>query len=360
MPRLGVWHRRNVIKAAAGGLAALALPTSVTAQAAPPTRIAFGACAEQNKPQPIWRPILAQRPDLFIFLGDNIYGDTREPEVLAAKYRQLAAQPGFQRLRGETPILATWDDHDYGENDAGAAYPLKQVSKELFLDFFNEPPGTERRLRDGGIHMAKLFGPLGGRVQIILLDTRYNRSPLLRVGRLSALARRSRAMGPYRPDIGAAARMLSEQQWSWLETQLRVPADIRILCSSTPVLMGFTGWETWANMPGERARLTRLISATGAMGLVIISGDVHRAELSRSPAQTPYPLWELTSSGLTKTWPYAAPNVNRVGAPYHGRNFGMIEIDWDRSDPAITLRAHNEAGMPVLSRTLALSALRPA
>ncbi len=360
MPRRRNWRRRDIIKAAAGGLAAWALPSSLSAQAAPLTRIAFGACAEQNKPQPIWTPILAQRPDLFIFLGDNIYADTRDPDVMAAKYRQLGAQPGFQRLRGETPILATWDDHDYGENDAGADYPLKRISKEIFLDFFDEPPGTERRRREGGIYMAKLFGPLGRRVQIILLDTRYDRSPLLRVDWLSALARRARSIGPYLPDLAASARMLSEPQWLWLETQLRMPADVRILCSSTPMFMDLTAWESWANMPGERARLQRLIAATGAAGLVVISGDIHRAELSRSPTQAPYFLWELTSSGLTKNTPYTAPNANRVGAPYHGRNFGIIEIQWDRPDPAVILRAHSDTGMPVISKTLALSDLRPA
>ena len=352
------WRRRDVIKATLGSLVTVAIPTKALAQATPISRLAFGSCAEQNKPQPIWRPIQAQRPDIFLFLGDNIYGDTREPEVLAAKYRQLGDQPGFQRLRGATPILATWDDHDYGENDAGADYPLKQISKQLFLDFFGEPSGTERRLSHDGIYTARLFGPPGRRLQIIMLDTRYARTPLLHVDRLSALARRSRSMGPYQAQISPQARMLSDRQWLWLEAQLKQPADFRILCSSTPVLMDFTGWETWANMPAERQRLQHLITTTGAAGLVIISGDVHRAELSLSRVAAPYPLWELTSSGLTKTWPYAAPNVNRV-AVYHGRNFGTIEIDWDRSDPAISLRAHDESGIPVISHTLRQSDLQP-
>ncbi len=353
------WHRRSVIKAAAGVLAVAAIPSRVLAQTASISRIAFGSCAEQNKPQPIWGPIRAQRPDLFLFLGDNIYGDTRDPEVLAAKYRQLADQPGFQRLRGETPIMATWDDHDYGENDAGADYPMKERSKELFLDFFGEPLGTERRLRDDGIYTAQTFGPPGRRVQIIMLDTRYARTPLLRVDFLSALARRSRSVGPYQPQNSPQARMLSDSQWLWLEARLREPAEFRILCSSTPVLMDYTGWETWANMPRELQRLQRLIGTTGAAGLVIISGDVHRAELSMSRGQAPYPLWEMTASGLTKSRRYVAPNMNRVGAHYNGRNFGTVEIDWDRADPAITLRTRDKSGLAVISHTLARSDLQP-
>ena len=86
---------------------ALASPAELSGRALP-RRIAFGSCARQDKPQPIWDAVLASEPDLFVFLGDNIYGDTRDPTVLRAKYAQLAAQPGFKRLRERVPVLATW------------------------------------------------------------------------------------------------------------------------------------------------------------------------------------------------------------------------------------------------------------
>ncbi|MFO0411515.1 MAG: alkaline phosphatase D family protein [bacterium] len=143
------------------------------------TRIAFGSCAKSDKPQPIWDAVLAARPDLFIFLGDNVYLDTRDPAVMRRKYAELAAQPGFQRLKASgIPILATWDDHDFGENDAGADYPMKEESRRQFLDFFGAPADSPRRTRDG-IYTAHVFGPPGRRVQIILPDLRWNRTPLL-------------------------------------------------------------------------------------------------------------------------------------------------------------------------------------
>lgn len=87
------------------------------------SRIALGSCAKQNLPQPIWEPILASKPNLFVFLGDNIYGDSKDMDVIRRKYAQLAAKPGYQKLRASVPILATWDDHDYGADDAGNEYP---------------------------------------------------------------------------------------------------------------------------------------------------------------------------------------------------------------------------------------------
>ena len=78
-------------------------------------------------------------------------GDGFKPPISRANtgYARLAADPGYRRLSGISPVLATWDDHDYGENDAGAEYPMKQQSERIFLDFFGVPPGAPAPLRPG-------------------------------------------------------------------------------------------------------------------------------------------------------------------------------------------------------------------
>ncbi|MBI1900797.1 MAG: alkaline phosphatase family protein, partial [Planctomycetia bacterium] len=169
---------------------ALALATfvlvAVPAAAQPPantdkliTRIAFGSCCKQGQPQPIWDAIAGAKPDLLVMLGDNIYADTLDMDVLKAKYAMLGAEKGFQKLRSTCPILATWDDHDYGLNDAGAEYAKKKESQQIFLDFFGDAADSPRRKREG-VYDAKTFGPPGREVQIVLLDTRYFRSPLMK------------------------------------------------------------------------------------------------------------------------------------------------------------------------------------
>ena len=98
-------------------------------QDAPIQKIAFGSCASQNFPQVVWDAINEVHPDLFIFLGDNIYADTTDMDVMRKCYEKLGAIPGFKKLReSNTRILATWDDHDMGANDAGAEYPKKDES----------------------------------------------------------------------------------------------------------------------------------------------------------------------------------------------------------------------------------------
>jgi alkaline phosphatase D len=320
--------------------------------------IAFGSCSFQGVDQPIWNAILADYPDLFVFLGDNIYGDTQDMAELRAKYAELGAKPGYQRLRALTPVVATWDDHDYGANDAGAEYPMKRESKEAFLDFFGEPADSERRLRDGGVYAAYSFGPEGRRVQVILLDTRWDRSPIAVVSKAEAAERKRRNIGPYAPTTGSGARMLGEDQWQWLEEQLQQEAEVRLIGTSIPFLQEGTGWETWANFPDERDRLLALIERTGAEGIIFMTGDTHRAQFSKVVETAAYPLWEINSSGLTENWPWPAPDSNRLGGTYVEDNYGLIRIDWSKADPDITLEIRDVAGSLVMQNTVRLSELR--
>ena len=152
-----------------------------------PAQVAFGSCGHQAKPQPILDTVVAQEPDLFIYLGDNIYGDTESMTLLASKYQQLGAKPGFQALRRTSAVVATWDDHDYGSNDAGKEYSKKEESKEIFLDFWAEHSLSERRRRPG-IYTHYDFEEKGRRMQVILLDSRTFRTlsgprPGIRVSR---------------------------------------------------------------------------------------------------------------------------------------------------------------------------------
>jgi hypothetical protein len=122
--------------------------------------IAFGSCLKQTRPQPIWKSVLASKPDVFVLLGDNIYGDTRDMEKLRSRWNAFAAVPGFKKLRADCRLLAIWDDHDYGENDAGREFPQKAESQKLFLDFLGEPKESERR-KTPGIYDSVTLGPKG-------------------------------------------------------------------------------------------------------------------------------------------------------------------------------------------------------
>lgn len=302
------------------------------------TRIAFGSCNSQDKPQDIWTAIIKEKPELFIFLGDNIYGDTQNMKVLQEKYDKLLAKPGYIELKKNTKVLATWDDHDYGVNDGGKEYPKKEESKELFLKVFDEPAVSERR-NHAGIYQSYMYGTKGQRSQIIMLDTRTFRDKLCQIGRDRD------CLGEYGKCEDTSKTMLGEEQWKWLEGELMKEADVRIIGTSTQFLEDFNGWEGWINMPHERERFIKLINKTKANGLFFISGDVHYAEMSKLERPGAYPLYDITSSGMTHGHNCAGPNVNRIHGCFMNPNFGFIRIDWTaKNGPQVTFEIRNEKG----------------
>lgn len=325
-----------------------------SSQAQDISTIAFGSCSHQDKPQPIWSHVLSHNPDLFIFLGDNIYGDSDDPNVLQSKYEQLGEKPGFRQLRDQTDIIATWDDHDYGRNDAGAEYTNKEASRQIMLDFFGEPAISPRRTRPDGIYTSYTYGTPGRTVQVILLDLRWNRDALVEISDPVLRSRRElESRGPYEANLAANADLLGEDQWAWLEEQLKEEADVRIIGSSIQFLAEFTGWESWANFPNSRQRMIALLARYQREPVVIISGDVHWAELSEiHETANGWPLIELTSSGLTEEWKAISPNRHRIGDAYAEANFGLIEIDWKTPLPALTLQIVNASGSALIRKEL--------
>lgn len=323
------------------------------------TRIALGSCLRENRPQPIWREVRSAEPELFIHLGDNIYGDTANMSEMRSKYGRLWGDSGYQALRRDVPVIATWDDHDFGKNNAGVEFSAKAASKEVFCDFFGEPATSERRRRPGGIYTSYTYGPPGRRLQIILLDVRYDRTTLRKVPRDQRRARKAKHMGYYRPDPRADAHILGADQWRWLEGELRKPAEVRLIASGTRVLAEETGHEQWANFPGDQQRLFDLIRTTGAAGVIFASGDPHFSEYSKlDDARVPYPLWDMTSSALNQYNRGKRRNIRRVVGPFGTPNFGMIEIDWAAQDPLLSLTTRDLQGVTVLRQDIRLGDLR--
>jgi alkaline phosphatase D len=319
------------------------------------SKIAFGSCFDPRKVKEqetsIFDAVLKHQPDVFVFLGDNIYGDTDDMDLLRKKYAELEAVEGFQKLRDETALLATWDDHDYGINDGGKSYSKREESAEIFLDFFKVPSESPRRER-AGIYGSHTFGSSGKICQILLLDTRYFRDELPR----SKSATKPGTVGWYEPTEDQTKTLLGEDQWEWLERQLAIPADLRIIASSIQILASDKGMENWGNTPHEQQRLFDLLKKHRANHTFAISGDVHFAELSKKQIGS-YPFYDLTSSGLqntSKSWSNAK-NSLRVGESYWQRNAGLIEIDWGQE--SVQLSIINADGEKVFQQPLKFSEL---
>ena len=288
-------------------------------------RIGFGSCLDQKQPMPIWTAVLAAKPQLFLMLGDNVYGDVSDDSMteLRTAYRRLLDDPAFTKARGELPFQAIWDDHDFGRNDAGGAFPLKAQAAALFREFWQV---TGPRAARSGLYDAVVYGPPGKRVQIIMLDTRYFRSEW------SPKAAGLDVRGPYGPDTDAAKTMLGPEQWAWLEAELARPAELRLVVSSIQLLADGHGFERWGNFPAERERFMALLRKTRAKGVLVLSGDRHFGSLHRRTDGVPYPLIDITSSALNVPLPdrfgIEERDPQQFAEPFRPANFGMERIDW--------------------------------
>ena len=297
--------------------------------------IAFGSCAHQDNDTSLWEDIAAQKPDLWVWLGDNIYGDSENMDTIRAKYAKAKAKPGYQQLIAEVPVVGVWDDHDYGVNDGGKEYPKKDSTKLLMLDFLDVPADAAVRGYEGA-YQAFTYGEGDQTVQLILLDTRYFRDTLERTPRGTEQR--------YYPN--ETGDILGEAQWTWLDSQLiNSDAALTIIGSSIQVLNPEQGFEKWANFPQAHQRLYDLIVKTQPNNVLLLSGDRHIGELAQIELEGyPKPIVEFTSSGLTHTWSrdFGEENPYRLGDSYHMQlNYGLIRIDWASETVYLELRGNN-------------------
>jgi alkaline phosphatase D len=351
-------HRRQFLQSLTS-LAGVGLYPSVSNARLPlperPFRIAFGSCAKQWQQQPIWDAIIALRPNLFIFTGNAIYADTdgtRELEVtesrLATEWDRLQDKPGYQKAKKKFPIIASWSSHDYGSRNEGRDFSLRQESKKIFLDFFEEPRDSSIWQHEGIYHSYEF----GTGLQIILLDTQSFRSALKPGPGMKAGKANLDIVGNYLSDPEGS--LLGESQWSWLEQVLKRPAQVRLLVSGNQIIPDQKAMDEWGNYPNERNRLFRLIDKTRASNTILLSGNVQFAELSSLTTPGGTTLTELTSSGLTHTnTSYAAlPNSHRIKNVSTELNFGLVELMRHGTETIVKLSIEGINGETSLEHSL--------
>ena len=311
----------------------------------PVSRIGFGSCYKPEKSSPLWRAVEDFNPQVWLWLGDNVYADVIDGKLIFENLPQDAFQKAYAALgRSEGlaalknlpagHMMATWDDHDYGLNDAGKFWERKENAKQEFAAFWQQP------VRGDGVYFSREFGPEGRRIRVILLDTRYNRD-----------------------DPATDGDILGEAQWSWLEEEyLRPGAALVLIGSSIQVLPESHRFEKWSNFPKAKKRLLEMLDAHGDKKLIFLSGDRHHAEILSLSMGKGRQVFEVTSSGLTEgydprwttgwaaekgatPWRYRqAGEPRRTMPPFFGDNFGTLEIIWGPPQPQIRAAIRREDG----------------
>ena len=271
-------------------------------------KIGLGSCLDQDYPQPIWQSIKKEDLNYFIFLGDNVYGDTRYGSLRKMKSAYDKQKKVLPDFLNDISIFSIWDDHDFGINDGGADYRFKRRAQELYLDFWEISKDDDRSNREG-IYFSKNEIFFDKKFKFIFLDTRFFRSKLK--------GKKSNYIKNIEPD----ATILGNAQWTWLENELKSDFDFLFIFSSIQIIAKDHRFEKWSNFPNERAKLFELLEQFNDK-TILFSGDRHRAGIYRKNG-----IIELTSSSMNKPGSsFNETDSYLIGKTYPQENYGVLEI----------------------------------
>lgn len=279
--------------------------------------IAFGSChkVKDSNSDTILTSIANSLPDAFVWLGDVVYGKDGKPKHLRKRFRQLKAKESYQALLQATKVYGTWDDHDYGLNNAGRDYKHKDRSRADLFAFLDVPKDSPAYQRNGAYQSYDL----SPKIKLILLDNRYFKSEYAP----------KPYNDPFPPDYEGT--ILGEQQWNWLENLLKnSTSDVHLIASGIQFLSPNHRFEKWLNYPKEYKRLIGLLQTYTVKNPIVLSGDRHMSELSQKDIGYTM-LYDATASGMTEalTNNLSESNPYRIGQAIGVNNYGMIALDWE-------------------------------
>ena len=299
-------------------------------------RIGFGSCLKQDKAMPIFDSIKKDNLDLFLMIGDNVYGDSEKEDLDELKLAYKTQKQNFEMMNLDFPFQAIWDDHDYGMNDAGADYPFKKQSKELFLTFWNVPMDDVRRTRDG-LYFDLMYKINNKNLQILFLDTRTFRDSLMPSDDIGVAGKER-----YMPNPDSTLTILGTNQWNWLRKKISQKVDFRIIVSSIQFLPIGHGWESWNNFPYERKKLIKIIDKASLNQTLVISGDRHRGGIYKFKTAEGKVISEVTSSSLNASFLNEEEyGPLRIGKTFIEENYGVISFDSENNDMFVDLKNVN-------------------
>ncbi|MCH7679843.1 alkaline phosphatase D family protein [candidate division KSB1 bacterium] len=227
----------------------------------------FSACVrDKYAPHNVFATISELSPTFVALLGDQMYADydgdintgpaASVLAALRAKYNRNFDEY-FQTMSSQVPVVAIWDDHDYGRDNSDRTYRYKAEAKKVFKETY---PIYPFRVEDGGLDYK--FTIAG--VDIFVLDTRWYRSPM------------------QDGDIEGKT-MLGEEQLSWLLNGLKQSmAPFKLVFSSVSLndyggdtSSGRTGFDSWMGYKFERNKILSFIEENQIQGVLVFSGDQH-------------------------------------------------------------------------------------
>jgi alkaline phosphatase D len=248
--------------------------------------------------------------------------------------------PAWQSLSSTVPVYATWDDHDYFDNDrSGIPKGYGDADRQGVLRTFSQAwvnPGYGFNDERGGVFLRTRFGPC----DVIMLDNRYFRT-------------------------GEQRALLGNDQTEWLKEQLldcKGPFVV-ISCGTMWTDHISNGKDSWGKYdPEGREDLFRFIEEHRIPGVLLLSGDRHGASVFRIPRPSGHTFYEFEPASLGGRTGPVTKAMGHSDALYivDGKYvFGEFTFDATLDDPEVTFRLIHEDGATLYELLLKQSELTP-
>ncbi|MEQ9324651.1 MAG: alkaline phosphatase D family protein, partial [Polyangiaceae bacterium] len=312
------------------------LPDSASA-----VRFAYGSCT-QFRPSPGFNAVNALDPDLYLFIGDNHYGNVQHVDAHRWHYRRIRRIPERVGLMSVTPTLAIWDDHDFLANNSHGACARREHALQGFTEYWANPdygtPATP------GVFFRHREGPM----ELFALDCRMYRPDVNDPVSYCEL-------DPSPPTLPMASGPVGPEQMQWLMQEVASSdASFKLLaCGSRFTTEG--GLDSWATFPEALATLHDGLDGIQAEGVVFLSGDIHRSRFRLNPRPNGYPIPELTSSPLSRTSPASSVCPAEPGEIFCYRDNSFVVLDVTTDD--LTATIYDEGGTSLYTWTITKSEL---
>ena len=316
----------------------------------------FGSCLYLNdslydrpgipygKSTEILKSMYQTSSDFIVWGGDNVYlreADYSSVSGMRYRYSKNFSHPLLGRLRASRCNFAIWDDHDFGPNDSGKEFRLRDSSLQIFREYwcasaFGGPKG--------GIYQSFKWAD----AEFFLLDDRYFRTP---------------------PEAKSAGEkkgeFLGDEQLEWLENSLtNSDASLKFIVCGSQVLNPLNSKECMRNYQYEYNRLMKHIAASKSEGIIFLSGDRHFSEILKDTSIAAYPVYDITCSPITSGvfHPEKTKEANNplriAGSLYASQNFSLISVTGSGKERILKIEWKNISGESVYVHEIPLTSLR--
>lgn len=296
-----------------------------------------GGCAYINQPiydrpgkpyggdSSIFESMAKEKAAFMLWTGDAWY--TREVDYYsewglwyrASHDRGIPVVQNFLRSMSQFGI---WDDHDYGPNDIGKNYILKETSREIWKKYWCNPSYGEN---GQGTYTMTSWGD----ADIFLTDDRWFRSDDHMKDTVDGFPNPEK-------------RMLGEQQMEWLKNSLLYStATFKIIVLGSQALNPVSPYDKWAEFPAEYDEMMNFLKENKINGVLFLSGDRHHSEIIKVDRPGTYSLFDITVSPLTSgTHTFGGPEKNnpyRVLGIDEKQNYAKFSFSGKRGERKMTV-----------------------